>query len=63
MPKPAHPDYFFECPKCHSKIRVLIGGRHLDLDEQALFSVDCDQPDGCGWSGDLPFSEAHPLPM
>ncbi|HXR40620.1 MAG TPA: hypothetical protein VN776_16070 [Terracidiphilus sp.] len=61
MPLFKYPDYFFACPKCGNKILILVGeGRVETTPEESLFSVDCES---CGWSGDLPFYETHPLPM
>jgi DNA-directed RNA polymerase subunit RPC12/RpoP len=61
MPLSNYPDYFFPCPKCRHKILILVGEGHVEMTPlEALFSVECEN---CGWGGDLPFSEAAPLPV
>jgi hypothetical protein len=61
MATPNWPNYFFTCPQCGKMIRILVGTGKV-TPEETLFSVECFDAK-CGWSGDLPFSEIHPLPM
>ena len=57
MPKQ---NYFFVCPKCGDKISMFID-TDQDIPEDQLFTVDCPRS-GCGWTDDLPFSQAYRLP-
>jgi hypothetical protein len=62
MPTPRWDNYFFTCPKCGKIIRILIE-TSTEIPDETIYSVECLLSEGCGWSGDLPFSDIHPLPM